>query len=277
MIFKYKIKEDIRIKDYLKKKKFPENVKSSLKNKNGQLLVNDMTVGNSFEMHKGDILQVVFPSSVDNSVVPVNLPFEIVYEDSYILVINKKNNLATIPTKEHALNSLANFVLSYYKRKHIISNIHFVSRLDYATSGLIMLAKNSYMAYLLKENIIAKKYLLRVDGHLDNKKGLIQTGIIKDENSHILRKIDNSFINSKTEYRVIRSYPEYDLVEAKLLTGKTHQLRLHFSSINHPILGDKLYGTNLSGEILYLHSYYIKFKHPITKKNIIIKKYPLWY
>ena len=202
--------------------------------------------------------------------------FEIVYEDSYLLIINKESNLATIPTRKHYTNSLANYVMSYYKRMGIVANIHFASRLDAPTSGLIMLAKNSYVLTLLKDANITKKYMLEVNGHIPLKSGVIECGITKEEGSIIKRCVTNEFVNSKTIYEVKGEYNDTSLVEATLCTGKTHQLRVHFSSMGHPIIGDELYGVKRDDGILHLHSYYLEFTHPIKKEKMSFTTKPKW-
>lgn len=276
MIFRYNIEEEITVKEYLIKIKIPSNVISSLKNSNGQLLVNNQTVLNNYLMKKGDLLEIVFPSSTQGeNIISKKGDFEIIYEDSYLLIINKEPNLATIPTRRHHENSLANFVMSYYKRTGIEANIHFVGRLDHPTSGLICLAKNSYMLTLMKDAIITKKYTLEVEGILNNDEGIIETGIQKEKNSIIKREVTDN-INSKTIYKVLERKEKTTIVEAILCTGKTHQLRLHFSSLGYPIIGDELYGKKSEDGILHLHSTELTFKHPITKEIKTIINLPKW-
>ncbi len=280
MIFRYKINETITVKDFLIKENIPSNVITSLKTSNGQLLVNDQTVSGIYLMHNGDTLEIVFPASNQGEHInSVKGDFNIVYEDSYLLIINKDNNIATLPTKKHFNNSLANYVMSYYKRIGIVSNIHFVNRLDAPTSGLIILAKNSYMLTLMKDAIFEKKYILEVNGIISDNEGIIEVGIEKDPTSIIKRRVTNEFINSKTIYKVISRTNNTTFVEATLCTGKTHQLRLHFSNMGYPIVGDALYDEESYNEndILHLHSYNVKFIHPITKELKEFTTYPKWY
>lgn len=278
MIFRYQITEaEIKVNDFLRKVHIPAAVIASFKNHNGQLLVNDQTVSGAYILKRGDLLEVVFPSSSQgDNISSVKGPLDIVYEDAYLLIVNKQPNLATIPTREHFNNSLANFIMSYYKRNGIEANIHFVSRLDAPTSGLIMLAKNSYMLTLLKTSQLEKHYLLEVVGNSIQPSGIIETGIEKDPESIIKRKI-TALINSKTIYQRILVKEETCIIDATLCTGKTHQLRLHFSNMGYPIVGDSLYGTQTNDGILHLHSYQLSFIHPITKKNMSFTSYPLWY
>ena len=280
MIFKYNITETITVKDFLVKEKIPSNVITSLKTSNGQLLVNDQTVSSIYLMHEGDFLEIVFPASDQGeNITSIMGDFDIIYEDSYLLIIDKANNLATIPTRKHYDNSLANYVMSYYKRKGIMANIHFVNRLDAPTSGIIVLAKNSYMLTLMQQLNMYKYYILEVDGIMNGDSGVIETGIEKDPKSIIKRRVTNEFVNSKTIYKVLEKKESTTIVEALLVTGKTHQLRLHFSSLGYPIVGDALYYEEkyTNDDILHLHSYKLEFIHPITKKEIKLVTYPKWY
>ena len=279
MIVRFTIEEEgYRIKRYLIKKGIPDHVFKEIRSGNGQYLVNDQIVDNHFLLHKGDLLEVVMPASDQGENIVSTLGnFEIVYEDSYLLIINKEQNIATIPTKEHFTNSLANYVMSYYKRNGILANIHFVSRLDAPTSGLIMLAKTSYMTTLLQNTNITKKYLLETSNIVEPFEGIIELGIEKDPNSVIKRYTTTDFINSKTVYKTLYQENNHSFIEALLCTGKTHQLRLHFLSKNAPIVGDMLYGEETEDGILHLHSYYLEFIHPITKEILSFTTYPTWY
>ena len=142
-----------------------------------------------------------------------------------------------------------------------------------ATSGIVVVAKNIYIADAMKQAISTKKYILMVQGII-KENGEIVTGIEKDKDSIIKRTTTNKN-NAITKYEVLKEYVDKTLISATLVTGKTHQLRVHFSSINHPILGDKLYG-NDDYEYLHLHSTYLEFTHPITKKRVEINSYPSW-
>ena len=279
MIVRFKIEESgYRIKRYLIKQGIPDHVFKEIRSGNGQYLVNDQIVDNHFLLKPGDLLEVVMPASDQGENIVSTLgDFEIVYEDSYLLIINKEPNIATIPTKEHFTNSLANYVMSYYKRNGILANIHFVSRLDAPTSGLIMLAKTSYMTTLLQNTVITKKYLLETINIVEPTEGIIELGIEKDPTSVIKRYTTTEFINSKTVYKTLYQENNHSFIEALLCTGKTHQLRLHFLSKNAPIVGDMLYGEETQDGILHLHSYYLEFIHPVTKEKLIFTTFPTWY
>ena len=273
MILKFEIQETIKIKDYLRKK-LSSNLLIKL-GKDNSFIVNNLAVKNYYTMHEGDILYVITPSTISANVKATKGDIEIIYEDDYFIILSKPNNMATIPTRAHYLTSLANYLNYYYITKGIASGIHFVSRLDEATSGLILASKDIYIEEILKKNILEKKYLLKVEGHLDNE-GTIKTNIIKDPNSLIKRKCVEGD-KAITIYKTLKAEEDYSIIEAILKTGKTHQLRLHFSYLKHPIIGDKLYGIETKDNILYLHSYYLKIKHPITNEILEFYNYPKWY
>ena len=276
MIKRFVINEDISLREYLKQTDLSSHLITHIVNGNGRFIVNNQNVNKTYLLKKGDILEIVLPvTSQGENILSIKGDFEIIYEDSYLLIINKVANLCCIPTIGNFDNSLANYVMSYYKRKGILTNIHFVNRLDKATSGIVVLAKNAYINDLMKTSILEKKYLLEVEGNLINS-GIIETGIRKINDSTIKREVTFDFINSKTSYKVLQNDSKSTFIEATLHTGKTHQLRLHFNHLGHSIIGDTLYGNKNEDGILHLHSYYLKFIHPVTNELIELSTYPKW-
>ncbi len=280
MIKRYLINEDIILRDFLETTDLSSNLITRITNGNGRFIVNDQNVNKSYLLKKGDKLEIVLPvSDQGENILSIKGDFEIVYEDAYLLIINKQPNITCIPTIKHFENSLANYVMSYYKRNGILSNIHFVNRLDGMTSGLVILAKNSYINDSMKNIKITKKYLIEVEGILE-KEGIIETGIRRISEDTIKREVTYDFINSKTEYKIlgINAFNNNTtFVEATLHTGKTHQLRLHFEHLGYPIVGDSLYGNKNEEGILHLHSYLLEFKHPVTNELISLSTYPEWF
>lgn len=277
MIKRYEIKEEITLRDFLEETDLSSNLITNISNGNGRFIVNNQNVNKSYLLKKGDLLEIVLPvTDSGENIVSIKGDFEIIYEDSYLLIINKEPNICCIPTIKHYKNSLANYVMSYYKRNGILSNIHFVNRLDAMTSGIVVLAKNSYINDLMKKAILEKKYLLEVEGNFE-KSGEILTGIRRISDDSIKREVTFDFINSKTSYIILDHNEDKSVVEATLHTGKTHQLRLHFNYLKHSIIGDSLYGTKNEEGILHLHSYYLKFIHPVTKEEIVLTTYPKWF
>ena len=273
MILKFNVENKVSIKEFLTDKITGRLFKVLSQNPTS-FVVNNQIVKNYYEMKEGDLLEVVIPVIDSSHIIPVQKDFEILYEDEYLLIINKEKDLATIPTRNHFTNSLANRVRSYYLRLGINSGIHFVNRLDAATSGIVVVAKNIYIADAMKTAIKTKKYLALVHGIVNNS-GFIESQIQKEQGS-IIKRVATEGDNAKTIYDVLKVLTDKTLLSATLITGKTHQLRVHFSSIGHPIVGDKLYGFD-DEEYLYLHSTYLEFIHPITKKRVEINSTPSWY
>lgn len=276
MIKRYTATKFETIREFLSHTDLSSHLISRIISSEGMIIVNDMLVDMSYKLQPNDNIEIVLPHHKnENNILSIKGDLDILYEDSYFLIINKPNNQATIPTSKYHDNSLANYIVSYYHQNGLLCNIHFLSRLDYPTSGIIVLAKNSYIAEVMQKQRITKKYLMELTTILKPDSGEIKTGIRKTTDS-IKREVHFDNINSHTSYQTIDIINNHSIIEATLHTGKTHQLRLHFSYLNSPILGDSLYNDDNS-TVLHLHSYYLEFIHPITKEIIKIINYPIWY
>ena len=218
---------------------------------------------------KGDILKITIRDTVSENIVPTDIPLDIVYEDEDVLVINKLPNMPTHPSMGNYENSLANGVMYYYKSKGEERVFRAVNRLDKDTSGLMAVAKNSYIHARLGEEIqkkeLKRKYMCIVCGDVE-RDGTVDAPIRRADGSVINRIVAPDGQRAVTHYRVIKRYGEYTLLEMKLETGRTHQIRVHMAYIGHPLVGDWLYGTedhNIAKRQM-LHSCYLCFTHPIT-------------
>ena len=228
---------------------------------------------NSFSV--GDIITINFDFEEDNSnIVPIKMDLDIVYEDEWFLVLNKPPKIAIHPSILHFEDSLSNGVKYYFDKIKLKKKIRPVNRLDSNTSGLVIFAKCEYVQECLskqmQKGIFKKEYLCLVLGKLNNLKGTIDLPISRKENSIIERCVNSNGQKSITHYEVLKEYKDFSLIKCKLETGRTHQIRVHFSYIGHPLLGDTLYGTK--SELINrqaLHSCYIEFIHPIT--NMLIQ------
>ena len=194
---------------------------------------------------------------------------DIVYEDEDVLVINKPSNMPTHPSMGNYENSLANGVMYYYKSKGEERVFRAVNRLDKDTSGLMAVAKNSYIHARLGEEIqkkeLKRKYMCIVCGDVE-RDGTVDAPIRRADGSVINRIVAPDGQRAVTHYRVVKRYGEYTLLEMELETGRTHQIRVHMAYIGHPLVGDWLYGTedhNIAKRQM-LHSCYLCFTHPIT-------------
>ena len=205
----------------------------------------------------------------EESTLPINNnKIDIVYEDQYFLVVNKPINLDVEPTKANYENNLACMVNNYFINNNIKSKIHLVNRLDKLTSGLVIIAKNQYIHNLFSKIKINKYYETLVEGITKNK-GTIKVKIAKEEGS-VKRIVDEKGKLSITKYKRIKVIGNNSLLKIKLITGRTHQIRLSMSYINHPLVNDPLYGNIVNENDMYLKANILVFKHPITNKKIKI-------
>ena len=225
----------------------------------------------------GDTVSVLIDFEEDNSnIVASNIPLNIIYEDDYLLVLNKPANIAIHPSILHFYNSLSNGVKFYFDKLGLKKKIRIVNRLDRNTSGIVILAKNEYIQECLikqmKTNEFKKEYLAIAKGILESKSGTLNFPIARKEGSIIERTVTSDGDSAITHYDVVKEFNNLSLVHIVLETGRTHQIRVHFSHIGHPILGDTLYGS--PSELINrqaLHSYKLTFIHPVTKKELILE------
>lgn len=225
----------------------------------------------------GDTVSVLIDFEEDNSnIVASNIPLNIIYEDDYLLVVNKPANIAIHPSILHFDNSLSNGVKFYFDKLGLKKKIRIVNRLDRNTSGIVILAKNEYIQECLikqmKTNEFKKEYLAIAKGILESKSGTLNFPIARKEGSIIERTVSSDGDSAITHYDVVKEFNNLSLVHIVLETGRTHQIRVHFSHIGHPILGDTLYGS--PSKLINrqaLHSYKLTFIHPVTKKVVSLE------
>lgn len=209
-----------------------------------------------------------------DNIIPLDKPLDIVFEDDYLLVVNKPPFMAVHPSMNHYSNSLSNVVKHYFNSINLHKKIRPVNRLDKDTSGLVVFAKNEYiqecLIYQMKTKEFNKKYLAILNGILENKSGIINAPIARKPGSIIEREINfETGQNAITYFKVINEKESFSLVEFELETGRTHQIRVHSKYMSHPILGDSLYGTKSTLiNRQALHAYKISFIHPVTFSQI---------
>ena len=224
-------------------------------------------------LKENDLLSFIINEEID--FIADDKKLDVVYEDDYILLVNKPSDIIIHPDDKTKGKTLVKIVANYNKEKGINRKVRYIHRLDKETTGLILFAKDFLSeAILLKElqnDNISRKYLAFLEGKLNKKDGIIKANIDKDRHVNGKMCIVRSGKEAISKYKVIKEFKEYSLVEFSLLTGRTHQIRVHASYINHPLLGDVLYGGNmLYSSRVALHSYSISFNHPINKKPIDI-------
>lgn len=240
--------------------------------KSQRILLNGNICDTRNHSNVGDTLIVDFNYDEDNSnIVPTKMDLDIIYEDEWLLIVNKPAGVAIHPSILHYSDSLCNGIRFYFDSIGLKKKIRPVNRLDLNTSGLVIFAKCEYIQECLisqmKDHLFKKEYLAICDGIFENKYGTINLPIARKEDSIIERCISDDGQPSITHYKVLKEFSNYSLVRCILETGRTHQIRVHMSAISHPLIGDSLYGS-LSDLIdrQALHCYKLKFVHPITKK-----------
>lgn len=263
------------IRDYLKTVHgFSRRIIKTVKFDGGEIMVNGEPQTVRYDLAVGDILTVSFPpEKVGPGVLPEDIKLAIVYEDDALIVIDKPSGMATIPSFHHPSGTVANGVLAHYVKNYIPYTIHVVTRLDRDTSGLVLIAKHRYGHSLLaasqRSGNVRRKYKAIVEGTMDQPEGVIDASIDRKAGSIIERAVSDTGKRAITHYKVLNSFQDYSLVEIELETGRTHQIRVHFSHIGHPLAGDDLYGgSKVWIQRQALHCCELELEHPVTKEII---------
>lgn len=265
------IRLDVALSNILGKSrsKVQKLIKDKLVLKNGNTLNSSYLVTTGEEI---DILEKEKENSIEN----YNIPLDIVYEDDYLIIINKQSGLVVHPAPGHSNDTLVNALVNKYK----LSNVDFtrpgiVHRIDKDTSGLIVVAKDDdtheKLSEMIKEKKVERIYWALVEGVIKHDTGTIDAPIGRDTvNRQKMMITDKNSKEAITHFKVLKRYKNNTLVECKLETGRTHQIRVHFNYIGFPIVGDPVYGRRHNNDSFgqYLHSKSIRFIHPITNKEL---------
>lgn len=300
--FNYIVTEDdknLTVKDLLRRNfSFSSRLMTKLKQQN-LLSLNGEPVRGWMTPKAGDKLTVTLPQETCDFP-PEDIPITVVFEDKDLLVINKQPGIVVHPTKGKPCHTIANGIMKKMMDEGSTYKIRFANRLDMNTSGLLVIAKNSFtqdhIVKQMKADHIQKKYMAVVDGIIEDDFGTINKPIGRPNPNEVERwilPVEKGGYDSITHYKVIQRYSSgYTLVELRLETGRTHQIRVHLASIGHPITGDHLY--NNGDPFLYrqlhgdfrriegadevptseyidrqaLHAYSLSFTHPVTKESL---------
>ena len=251
--------------------------------KDGKVFVNDIPRKASYRLKVDDEIVFQIPEAVEPSVCAENIPLSILYEDDDVLVIDKPKGMVVHPAPGHYSGTLVNAVL--YHCKGQLSGINgvlrpgIVHRIDKDTTGSLVVCKNDRshrdIASQLKKHSVTRSYRAIVHGVLEADAGTIDASIGRDEKDR--RRMAVNEKNGKaavTHYQVLKRFREHTYIECRLETGRTHQIRVHMTSIGHPLLGDEVYGSRktpfrLEGQTL--HAYVLGFMHPDTQKYLEVK------
>lgn len=242
----------------------------------GSVLLNGLPAKPSHRVQQGDRVAVSVPQPRELDLVPQWLPLEVVYQDEYIVVINKPAGLSVHPGPGHPDRTLVNALLARCPDIQGIGDAirpGIVHRLDKDTSGLMMVAKTHSAHRSLSEQIkareVTKGYLGLVTGTIGPSRGLIDAPIFRDPRHRKRMAVVPGGRESRTRYEVQESFPGYTLVKLYLETGRTHQVRVHLAYLGHPLLGDTLYGK--ASPLLdrhFLHAHHLAFRHPFSGEHL---------
>ncbi len=245
-----------------------------------KVLVNGKPTGANYKVKLNDEIEVNDDLDFSIDIKKEDIPINIVYEDEYLLVINKASGMVVHPAPGHYTGTLVNALLYKFDLEGDSIRPGIVHRLDKDTSGLMLVAKtekiHDILATMIKEKKVKRCYLALVDGLINHETGTIDAPIGRD--IYDRQKMAVTDINSKdavTHFKVLKKYDDKTLVECILETGRTHQIRVHMKYINHPVVNDPIYNKKKSDDFgQMLHSKSIEFHHPITNKKLSFEVEP---
>lgn len=244
--------------------------------KDGHVLVNGFAVKANYKVAEGDSIVVTIPQPEETEVAAEPMDLEIVYEDSHVIVVNKPRGLVVHPAAGHYTGTLVNGLLHHCKD---LSGINgklrpgIVHRIDKDTSGLIMAAKNDLahqsLAQQLKDHTVNRKYIAVVHGVVQHDMGTVDAPIGRDSYDRKLFTVtEKNSRHAVTHFTVTERLKEFSVLELKLETGRTHQIRVHMKYIGYPLVGDPFYGKSrdkeMNGQGQALHAAVLGFVHPAT-------------
>ena len=239
----------------------------------GGIKVNGADVKAKYKVKEGDVIEVTVPDVEDLEILAEDLQLEIIYEDADVLVVNKPRGMVVHPAPGHTTGTLVNGLMYHCKDLSGINGVArpgIVHRIDKDTSGLLMVAKNDVAHESLVNQLVAKtvtrRYTAVVHGHIAHDKGTIDAPIGRDKKDRQKQAIVDEGKHAVTHFLVKERFGNFTLVECKLETGRTHQIRVHMNYIGFPLAGDPKYGPkktiDFGGQVL--HAGVLGFEHPVT-------------
>lgn len=243
----------------------------------GIIKVNGEDIKAKYKVKEGDVIEIDVPEVQELEVIPEDLELDIVYEDSDVLVVNKPKGMVVHPAPGHMTGTLVNGLMYHCKDLSGINGVlrpGIVHRIDMDTSGLLMVAKNDHAHHSLVNQLVNKtvtrKYTALVHGHIAHDKGTIDAPIGRDPKDRQKQAIVDNGKNAVTHFHVKERIGNYTLVECRLETGRTHQIRVHMNYIGYPLVGDPKYGPkktiDFGGQVL--HAGVLGFVHPTTEEYL---------
>ena len=246
----------------------------------GKILVGGKPVKKNYKTHAGDEISFALPEPEPVELLPENIPLDIRYEDEDVIVINKPKGLVVHPAPGHWSGTLVNALMYHIKDLSTINGVirpGIVHRIDKDTSGLLMVAKNDQahesLAKQLKDKTSLRKYVALVHGEIPHEKGTINAPIGRSKENRKMQAIREDGKPAVTHFTVLERFEGFTLVELKLETGRTHQIRVHMKYIGYPLAGDPVYGPKktLKGNGQFLHAQMLGFTHPTTNEKMVFE------
>lgn len=242
-----------------------------------KVLINGKAIKSNYKLKKGDVIEVTLPEPIELDVKAEKIAINIVYEDEDVIVVNKEKGMVVHPAPGNYTGTLVNALLYHCKDLSGINGVirpGIVHRIDKDTSGILVIAKNdeahNFLAAQFKEHSIKREYYALVEGKFSKMEGTIDKPLGRHKKERIKMDIVEDGRRAVTHYNVLEQYNKgVSLVKCTLETGRTHQIRVHMSSIGHPLVGDLVYGSkrpkiNIQGQAL--HAKTLGFIHPRTKE-----------
>lgn len=272
----YQGKQSTNIKQYVKTLGLPRKFISHIKFDGGEILLNGKSVNVLAPLETGDQLTIIAPPEKGHETVPPSyVPIEVVYEDRDLLIVNKPNNVISIPSRRVPDSAMANRIKGYYIDKGYEDQVvHIVTRLDRQTTGLMMVAKHRLAHALMDQQIQQKKlkkFYTAISSRIDwPLHGMIDEPIARTETSIITRRVHPTGQQAQTEYWLVEQSKQGSLLKLQLHTGRTHQIRVHMAHEKGVLIGDTLYGGEETEDIKRqaLHCSSLFFEQPFTREKI---------
>ena len=265
------VKSDGKLLDYLvnnidmPRKKIKEYLT------HGSIYVNNnRTTKYNYPVYSGNT--IIIDTKSKNKVI---LPFEILFEDDHIIVVNKPSGLLTIATDNEKYNTLYHIVRNYLVSKNKNNRIFIVHRLDKDTSGVIIFAKDERTKNMLQDNwndyVKLREYICVVHGKLEEKDNKIVNYLAETKTKLVYTTTKDLGVEAITNYEVVKENKDYSLVKVVIETGRRNQIRVTFKELGNPIVGDKTYGIKDNGKRLFLHADKLKLYYPVIGKDILFE------
>ena len=269
--------------DKLLQKHFIDESRTTLQNwiKEGCVCIDDKPVKASRKVEPNEVINVTIPDPVDTTIAPENIPLDVVYEDHDVIVVNKPSGMIVHPSAGIYSGTLVNALLYHCDDLSSINGVNrpgIVHRIDKETSGLLMVAKNDKahlsLSAQLEEHSVIRRYVALVHGVIPHNKGRIVAPIGRDSDDRQKMAVtDKNAKEAITNFTVLERFDDMTLIECRLETGRTHQIRVHMQYIGYPVYGDPKYGrrSDDTSHGQYLHAKILGFKHPTTGEQMLFE------